>query len=1491
MSGCSCTCATCSREHYVNGRPLDGYAGETNPTVRKRFVKIANGIRTDRDSQGGATEYRSSRAFAIDEDGGLWAWGFGPVGDGTILSRDCPTYIDHGPWAAVTDGFAIKADGTLWCIAGNHGIHGYSGTHGILGGNLTATIAGGVTVVIGDSRNNSGWAQRGLYCTPPTIRIDAPQSRQAIPKRQATAIAVLECHALAVLVTSGGSGYVSPPTVTVPQAPSVELEAEVAGGVVVAVRILDKGAFKMRGPGAAVPAVQFSGGGGSGASATLVPMGHLHDVEMTDHGDGYASWDAQGVQAVRDPNDYIINYYDYPPHAYVRLVKLPGRAYYPPGHSTWWTQWDNVATTGTLTNEPTTRLPVIDPWRGESGYRVIPESATAMVVVTGLISTHQPYGLVTRTGVTEPPDVEVYTPGRGSGASLRVETITTQTPGNTYFEHRVHIENRGSGYEFTPHIKVAYTKHNDVITSGNVVTQDSQQKTQYVMPHWYIDGHPTPMPTPAFSVGGQPAGSVVTAQSRVIEYGRMTPKRKKLEVSDLQMATEAHFTNTPYIYNLTGLVLTPTPMSQIHPDLAGKWVDVKGYAQGAYTINRPSWGRAINDRGEVWVWGQATKSIATPSVAPMPLGGEVTGGTAQDAGSYPPPARGTFAYANLNNAGQYGYLSSPGANATYHPAPAVERFDDTIEFMSDPTFAALQTNGEVVFYAGYGMWHRGHRTDEQYEWCTSAGNSNTYFAKRKNGSAVKITLPTTRNAQTPQRPLVVTLGTNSQLHQATSAKGMAARLADGSVVDFDENGVTTRYVAGTEARVTDAGSGYRQAAMVDEPTFPGAPTAVWPATLMGGVYGVDVEDPGQGYQSPPPVTFSGGNGSGAAAEAVIEGPVVRIEVTSGGSGYTQPPRVRFSRPGVFAEATAAIDRQGRVTGVSVQHGGRYRAPPVVYFDPVDGNGSGAAATAVIDGSIKFVRVTGVGEYQGGSAYTPQVAVHIPGAKANAIMLYDWSDAQTSGQGAWFDNQAAIVAATATWTPFAGAKATDNIFHSGPNIIPIGTLSYPFQSDAGRFMFFTKPVAWRRGEELLAAVTELSAVRQTYSHPMAARYGNDYADQRTYGFATGTRLVVSPTNNGSPAFFASTSVRVWHDGVVSLELTNEIGQGAIASAIRNSTGAITGWSWDTSQATNYLGLPYLTQFNTNDARVVLPPEGRPAAATAQVVSHGEGESSYYTVSGITVTDPGKFLTPPTVYLEAGGMRVKCVPAMVRGIQSIRLPAAVSFLSPSPRVGSTVVVGGGEIAPAAIGGNTAISGGAYTGKPRVYRGGRACRVDMERYATIHAISNTQPTARWPAPPTVVIESNEQPTVERWYAFPMGLPAGPLAVEHIGRYDLYFGNELGVMQAGYSLESRTTTGTSEGTTYSRPFVLRSASRGRIVGARIYNELGYYYLGGSNPRFRSSTSLVPTPPRTSVLFAPNRLPARVYQTHGWAANPGHITVTRPVWDDLLDDIILQRQ
>ena len=91
-------------------------------------------------------------------------------------------------------------------------------------------------------------------------------------------------------------------------------------------------------------------------------------------------------------------------------------------------------------------------------------------------------------------------------------------------------------------------------------------------------------------------------------------------------------------------------------------------------------------------------------------------------------------------------------------------------------------------------------------------------------------------------------------------------------------------------------------------------------TPYGEVTGVTVSTQGTGYVSAPAVSFTGGNGSGATATAVLgtgtsSGKVIRVNVTNGGVGYTTAPSVVFTGGGFSTTAVATSSISANVDKV------------------------------------------------------------------------------------------------------------------------------------------------------------------------------------------------------------------------------------------------------------------------------------------------------------------------------------------------------------------------------------------------------------------------------------------------------------------------------------------------------------------------------------------------------------------------------------------------
>lgn len=109
---------------------------------------------------------------------------------------------------------------------------------------------------------------------------------------------------------------------------------------------------------------------------------------------------------------------------------------------------------------------------------------------------------------------------------------------------------------------------------------------------------------------------------------------------------------------------------------------------------------------------------------------------------------------------------------------------------------------------------------------------------------------------------------------------------------FANNGTTALKYIGTQARgVAEVGTGADAGKIVG-------------LTLIGKVRRVRVNNGGTGYNAPPPVTITGGAGSGALAYAIVYlGSIIDIVVTSEGDDYTSAPTVVVGTPW---EASASV---------------------------------------------------------------------------------------------------------------------------------------------------------------------------------------------------------------------------------------------------------------------------------------------------------------------------------------------------------------------------------------------------------------------------------------------------------------------------------------------------------------------------------------------------------------------------------------------------------
>ena len=154
---------------------------------------------------------------------------------------------------------------------------------------------------------------------------------------------------------------------------------------------------------------------------------------------------------------------------------------------------------------------------------------------------------------------------------------------------------------------------------------------------------------------------------------------------------------------------------------------------------------------------------------------------------------------------------------------------------------------------------------------------------------------------------------------------------------------------------------------------------------FGPLTGITVDNSGQDYDagSKPALEITGGGGTGATGEVVVNGSLTSLDVTAEGSGYTESPLVSIVGGGGIGATAQAIVTGGRVTRILVeQPGSGYTSQPSISV--TGGGGTGATANANVRGPIQSVSITAPG-----SGYTDLPAIRVnsgEGALAQPIVI-------------------------------------------------------------------------------------------------------------------------------------------------------------------------------------------------------------------------------------------------------------------------------------------------------------------------------------------------------------------------------------------------------------------------------------------------------------------------------------------------------------------------
>lgn len=285
--------------------------------------------------------------------------------------------------------------------------------------------------------------------------------------------------------------------------------------------------------------------------------------------------------------------------------------------------------------------------------------------------------------------------------------------------------------------------------------------------------------------------------------------------------------------------------------------------------------------------------------------------------------------------------------------------------------------------------------------------------------------------------------------------------------------------------------GVRAKAVISTYVAPSSPASVVINLAATTVAGIRILTQGVGYTSAPTVAITGGGGSGATATATVAGgSVTGFTITAPGSAFTSTPTVTLSGGGATTQAVV----QAVLTAVAVNTtpgtivgGTGYIAAPTVTFTSLNGQGSGATATAALTSGA----VSGVTISAGGSGYTSTVTASIAPPEG---FYYIWNLAVVDGGSS--RDQAQVQALVGNTFPVtqlsrAGGITTYQVYARTQPAAFTAALSVPLAICGTCPSGYTTTAAldWYVIQRPLAAADNVatSGARQTYANTVATSY--------------------------------------------------------------------------------------------------------------------------------------------------------------------------------------------------------------------------------------------------------------------------------------------------------------------------------------------------------------------------------------------------------------------
>ena len=800
---------------------------------------------------------------------------------------------------------------------------------------------GSVTKVIVDNPGSG-------YTQPPTVVFDTATAASA------SSVVARSDQVAGITLVAGGSGYVTPVTVTIgaPAAGGVQATATatVSNGVITGVTITNQGSgYSSSNP----PAITFSGTGGTGTGAAAVAVigSKVSGLQVTAGGSGYVT--APTVALVGGGGR------DAAARAFITNGVVTSLQVTNPG--TGYTSAPTVVFSGGSGSGAQAQALIggvssIVVANQGSGYLVPPRVVISAGdgATTGAISVNANGG-ITGINLSSPgadygvaPLVEIIdSTGTGSGAAAEADL----TSGVGTFI----LTSGGSGYPRAPVVTVAAPPAGAGNRTASIVA-DISGVVQSISTLTGVGAGYSPNVQAAFvGGGGFGASAVVTINGSLIEDP------------------------IPVISGGTGYAAVPT-VTVPAPVLAG---GVQATAQAflgltsasvALTYDPPT---VANPNPTLYAVAP-TITFATPAGGQAAQGridldanGQVVGVTILDPG---------WGYTSLTNAN----VTISGGVLRGNPGRALSLATNSTNF----TVSRIQrTNAGSGYIADVDLGF------------TGGGGAGAQARAQVRGPIATVTLLSGGTSYTaaPQvqfvdafgagaTPLTTTLNatvTSLRIIDPgagyTSAPALTFETLPGVVTPASASVGLTNVVA--RIRPTAAGQNYNPATTTVRLTpVAGGGGAVAGAVTVdaaGKITGINVATGGQDYVTPPSVTITDTSGSGrqALATAVVTGGrVTGFTISSGGSGYNpQTTTVTLRSAGNGATAVANLDATGRVASITVTNSGSgYQdgsGAPVVRLVEY---GSGAQATAAVAGG----QVTGVTVPPGGGGANYAVAPNV-----------------------------------------------------------------------------------------------------------------------------------------------------------------------------------------------------------------------------------------------------------------------------------------------------------------------------------------------------------------------------------------------------------------------------------------------------------------------------------------------------------------------------------